>query len=34
MVKLIDGQKTFLSITPKYIKGTSYSFSIEIDFGR
>jgi len=34
MVKLVDGQKTFLSINSKYIQGTSYSFSIEIDFGR
>ena len=34
IVKLVDGQKTFLSINSKYIMGTSYSFSIEIDFGR
>lgn len=34
LVKLIDGQRTFLSISSNYIKGSSYSFSIEIDFGR
>jgi hypothetical protein len=34
MVKLVDGQKTFLSINSFYIKGTTYSFSVEIDFGR
>jgi hypothetical protein len=34
LVKLTEGQRTFLSINAKYIKGSSYSFSVEIDFGR
>lgn len=34
LVKLVDGQRTFLSIKSNYIKGSSYSFGIEIDFGR
>ena len=33
-VELINGQNSYMSIKSSYIKSTSYSFSIEIDFGR
>lgn len=33
-VKIVNGYKYYTSIVSKYIPTTSYSFSIEIDFGR
>jgi hypothetical protein len=33
-VKLVSGDKSFVSIKAQYIPTTSYSFSVEIDFGR
>lgn len=33
-MKIISGDRSFISIVAKYIPTTSYTFSIEIDFGR
>ena len=33
-VRFISGDRGFISIKTKYIPTTSYTFSIEIDFGR
>ena len=33
-VRIVSGDKGYVSIRAKYIPTTSYSFSIEIDFGR
>lgn len=33
-VKVISGDRSFISIVAKYIPTSSYSFSVEIDFGR
>ena len=33
-VRIVEGDKSTTGILAKYIKGTSFSFSVEIDFGR
>ena len=33
-VKIVSGDKSTTGIRARYIKGTSFSFSVEIDFGR